>query len=366
MTIQQLDFLKFESVLLHYTVPPPPPPPLHPLVGECTSFRRKTTQVPPLRDLIQQKDQLQGGFGPIFAANTDFKAIGRVGKALKAATAAVTQQPLSEEDYLTLRDRHAALVQKMTLKCAELAEVEDYDSLEDFAAKLEQLKALDVSALPERPLLPPAAAAAAVALPSTTPHKVPPATAEEGAELRGECDTLNSQIKQVPPLRDLILQKGELEKERDAAKSSNNYLALGKVGRALKMVVEQIAGMSVSEEDYVTLRDKHAALVERVEAKCRELAAAHDFDSLLLLAAKLEELKALDVAALPQYWINDPVMPPAAPAAAEPSTPDKDPDWINDPVLPPASQEEDPEWINDPVLPPADAEAGAEDETALA
>jgi hypothetical protein len=49
------------------------------------------------------------------------------------------------------------------------------------------------------------------------------------------------------------------------------------------------------EDDYVTLPARHAKLVADMEAKCRELVKARDYVSLKTLAAKLKELKALDV-----------------------------------------------------------------------
>jgi hypothetical protein len=98
------------------------------------------------RDTIQRRDQLQKDYNALKTAATDFVALGRVGNALKTAVAAVV---LTEEDYLTLADRRAALVQKVRVKCAELADAGEFDTLDTLASKLEELKALDVSALPQ-------------------------------------------------------------------------------------------------------------------------------------------------------------------------------------------------------------------------
>lgn len=66
--------------------------------------------LPPLKDAIHHRNAMRVKFDTLVATSTDFEATGKAGVQLKAAEAAVAQQPLSEEDYLTLADRHAALV----------------------------------------------------------------------------------------------------------------------------------------------------------------------------------------------------------------------------------------------------------------
>jgi uncharacterized coiled-coil protein SlyX len=138
------------------------------LVSECDTVIAQFTHVPALRDAVQQRDQLQSEFAALKAFKTDFAASVRVGRELKASQEAVLQLPLSEEDYLTLTDRHAALVQTMTALCERLLENEDLDALEGLATKLGELKVLNVSALPQswandswQPSVPSAAATSA-------------------------------------------------------------------------------------------------------------------------------------------------------------------------------------------------------------
>jgi hypothetical protein len=133
-------------------------------VAECDPVITQFAHVPALRDAIQQRDQLHKEFAALNAAKTNFMEIAMVGTAHKAAIAAVLQLPLSEEDYLTLAGRYEALVQKVTATCAELADAGEFDALVVLAAKLEELKALDVSTLAHTgdndPMQPPATAAA--------------------------------------------------------------------------------------------------------------------------------------------------------------------------------------------------------------
>jgi hypothetical protein len=133
-------------------------------VAECDAVSAQFAHVPTLREAIQQRDQLHNEFAALNAAKTNFLEIARVGTAHKAAIAAVLQLPLSEEDYLTLAGRYEALVQKVTATCAELADAGEFDALVVLAAKLEELKALDVSILAHTgdndPVQPPATTAA--------------------------------------------------------------------------------------------------------------------------------------------------------------------------------------------------------------
>jgi hypothetical protein len=119
-----------------------------PLVEECNTIIAEFTHVPALRDAIQQRDELQRKLRAL-AASENFRSVVSVGKGLQAVMAVVAQQPLSEKDYLTLTDRFEALVQKVTVVCRDLTVAEDYDSLDTLATKLEELRVLEASALPE-------------------------------------------------------------------------------------------------------------------------------------------------------------------------------------------------------------------------
>jgi hypothetical protein len=180
------------------TVPSAPPPPRLPqppqsarpellLVGECNTVIAQLAHALALRDAIQ-KDELQRVYDALKAAKTEFKAIVRVGRALQAAKEAIAQRPLSEQVDLTLADRHAVLVQKVTAACEELLAQDDLDALDTLATKLEELKALDVSFLQHSwatdPLQPP----------------VPPTPT---AAAQGEADGANDHVY-VPPHADEI------------------------------------------------------------------------------------------------------------------------------------------------------------------
>lgn len=122
----------------------------------------------------KELEQLQRELEAHKAAKTDYEAIGRTGKALREATAAVDSQLRAEKDWGTLRDRHVALVERLEVKCAALTEAENYDLLLRLGAKLNELKALDVSDLPQSRSnvsgLLPAPLAAPASAPAAVPH----------------------------------------------------------------------------------------------------------------------------------------------------------------------------------------------------
>jgi hypothetical protein len=109
------------------------------------------------------------------------------------------------------------------------------------------------------------------------------------------------------------------------------------VGKALKAANEAVKQLPLSEEDYLTFAQRHAALVQKTTDACKELLLKDDLDALEELVAKLEELKALDVSALRQSWANDPVLAPAPPAT---SAEEGEDDCSNDPVYVPPRVDE--------------------------
>jgi hypothetical protein len=147
------------------------PSPLAELEEECDTVAAQFDQALDTRDAIKQRDELLTQLDAVNAAD-DFRSIARVGRAYEAAVALLVQQPLSEEDYLTLADRREALLKKVAAQCRALADSKDYDALESLASKLEELKALDVSTLPQAwandPVQPPAVPASATASFSAT------------------------------------------------------------------------------------------------------------------------------------------------------------------------------------------------------
>jgi hypothetical protein len=120
-----------------------------PLLSECDTIIKEVKSAPCLRDAIQRRNELKGELAALNAAKTPFKMMAGVGTAHKAAVAAVLQQPLSEEDYLTLAGRHESLLRKVRETCKQLADAENHDALATLGAKLDELEALDVSTLPQ-------------------------------------------------------------------------------------------------------------------------------------------------------------------------------------------------------------------------
>jgi hypothetical protein len=133
------------------------------LADECDKVISQFEHVPSLREAIRLRDQLQRELNVLKSTETEFKASARVGKALNAAKEVITMHPLSERDYLLLAESHATLGQKVAAACKKLLLDDDYDALDTLASKLEELKALDVSGLPQSwandPVPPPAPSA---------------------------------------------------------------------------------------------------------------------------------------------------------------------------------------------------------------
>jgi hypothetical protein len=175
-------------------------------------------------------------------------------------------------------------------------------------------------------------ARASVPVPERTPAEPTKSTAGPPHEtLTGECNSVIAQFVHVPALRDAIQQRDELQSELDTLKVSRTYRASARVGKALQAAKLAVTQQPLSEEDYLALADRHASLVQAVTAECDNCLDNDEFDALDTLAAKLEELQALDVSALPQSWANDPVRPPAPPAPTVTAEEEED-DGTNDPV----------------------------------
>jgi hypothetical protein len=255
------------------------PPPHVVLLSECGTVITQFAHVPALRDAIQQRDALQWELATLVGAVGE--EIARVGTAYKAAIAAVLQEPLSEEDYMTLSSRHAALLQEVTVMGLEMADTGEFDAVELLGAKLNVLRKLDVSALPQ---------------PSSEPPRLTLAETLLCGVLAGACDAVIAQFAHVPTFRKAIQHRDELQREYDALKTAaTDLVALGRVGRALKAAG---AAIMLTEEDYLTLADRHAALVTKATTMCAQLAGAAESQALNTLASKLEELKALDLSVL--------------------------------------------------------------------
>jgi hypothetical protein len=127
------------------------------LLGECDTIVAQFAQSPALRDAVQRREciALDG------STTTDSKEGVRAGNVHQAAKQVLPQQALSEVDYQSLADRRVALIQKLTAVCERLFEGDDFDALDTLlASKLQELKVLDVSRLPQSwtkdPVQPPA------------------------------------------------------------------------------------------------------------------------------------------------------------------------------------------------------------------
>jgi L1 cell adhesion molecule like protein len=179
------------------------------------------------------------------------------------------------------------------------------------------------------------------AFPSSAPIPLHPPGSAGSAKLRSEdpvagllreCGLLVSQIQFAPTLRESIVKRDALQAKLNAAKAAKtDFAQIVHQGRALQAFVAGMHLLPQSESDYLALRDRHAQLVRRVHATCAQLADADDYDALEVLSAKLDELRGLDLSALPQSSAADPALPPAdAPAAVEIGQEDN----ALDPVLP--------------------------------
>lgn len=72
------------------------------------------------------------------------------------------------------------------------------------------------------------------------------------------------------------------------------------LGQELEALDEESAQLPLSKEDYLTLRDRHAELVQDLRSRCRELTVGRHFAALQLLNTDLTSLQGLDLSALVQ------------------------------------------------------------------
>jgi myosin heavy subunit len=157
------------------------------------------------------------------------------------------------------------------------------------------------------------------------------------AEVGGECDSIIAQFAHVPALRNAIQQRAELQAQLEAAEAGDDFVLVGTLGEQLDALNLKVVEQPLSEEDYLTMFERHAALVQKVTDTCRELTKSRAYAEVKILGVKLQELKALDVSALPQSWANDPAPPPTPPA---PTAEEGEDDCANDPVYVPPHADE--------------------------
>jgi hypothetical protein len=188
-----------------------------------------------------------------------------------------------------LKDRHGALVRNMTAMCTTLRASEDYGALLILGARLKELEALDFTLLSSY-------WRGEIVEPSASAHYL-----QIGAEVAQACHVLIKQAESVWTLQAKLKQRDELQARLQVlgAVSKLDFESIGRTGRALEAVTAELARLSLSGEDYLTLADRHATLLLKATALCKELAAVRDHGSLAKVAAELVELKKVDVSALP-------------------------------------------------------------------
>jgi hypothetical protein len=321
-------------------------------VLDCDQFMIEFAKLPGLR-VAAQRNRLHA----LRAACTDFTEIARLGNALKLVDSA----PEGPSHCLPPSGvchhwvvRYTALVQRVEDKCRQLALAEDSEPLMVLATKLAELRVLDVAALAQ----PVAIDAVHVAVPA-------PAGSVPASKLVDKCRMFACKYERLRALSSAIEQRDKLQRKYDALVSTcSDFELLGRLSKLLttaKSAAERLHWRGC-ELDCLTFPARLSALVQTVTAKCKQLAYSEDFDALATLAAKLDELKALEQAAPPRAWFIGPLrcsgvfsfVPPTAdaPAAIAHTVSDEgDKESANDPVhMPPApgpvaGTEE--QWAND-------------------
>jgi hypothetical protein len=155
--------------------------------------------------------------------------------------------------------------------------------------------------------------------------------------LAHDCDMLMLQVVHAHTLISAITRREHLRPRLDAAETEcSDYDIIVKLGKEFDTAEAEIPARWQSPDELCALRDKHAAYIARVDARCKDLVRARDYAALEALAAKLKELKALDVSCLVQAPVIKEVQLPPPPA----STSAQEEDRVNDPVyVPPAMGE---------------------------
>jgi hypothetical protein len=136
---------------------------------------------------------------------------------------------------------------------------------------------------------------------SSLPCSPPAAPASEPAvpnhkQLVHDCDALATQLSHVPACREAIKQREKLRAILDAAeKAGQDWDRVGSLGQQLERLEEEASQLCLSAEDYLSLPDRHAALLEVVGARCKEYKVNKQAALLIELGTKLAALKAMDL-----------------------------------------------------------------------
>jgi hypothetical protein len=259
------------------------------LVDDCDAFVARLARAHTFLECSKQLTELMN---LVAAADPDFRAIAAASKTLAAA--------MSEEEYFTLIDKHTALVDRVTAKCIALEQAQEFGLLIVLGAKLKELQAQDLSGLPPR----------VAALLSAFPSDAALVVSERCEEIKRGCASLMQPFRDVPRARQALRQRDELQARLTALKTNSeisqdpDWEAIGRAGNALKAVDSAMKHQPFSQEDYLALVGRHAALVQKARTQCAELAAAGDCATLATVATKLAELTALARSALPQSTVR--------------------------------------------------------------
>jgi hypothetical protein len=126
--------------------------------------------------------------------------------------------------------------------------------------------------------------------------------------LEHDCVLLTEQIAVTAARATVPQRKQALQQQLSAAVASGtDFKLVGSLGEQLDLHSTHAQQLTLSEDEQFALTDKHAALVQRLQAKCKELTASKFYALVWRLGARLEALRALDLSSLPQPWDNDPV-----------------------------------------------------------
>jgi hypothetical protein len=91
-------------------------------------------------EYLKRRNALRAQYDALDAAGEDFKAIAAVALGLQLQASETGR--LTEKDYLTLADRHAALVQRVTERCKELTKAREFAAVTTLGTQLSALKAV--------------------------------------------------------------------------------------------------------------------------------------------------------------------------------------------------------------------------------
>jgi hypothetical protein len=314
-------------------------------VDDCDAFMIEFALLPSLNVAVQTSK-----LHALRAAGTDFTEVARLGKALQlsdGAPGAVSHCLPPSEVCQQWAARYTALVRRVEDKCRQLALAEDSEALMTLATKLEELRALDVAAL-----------AQPVATEATDPAGLSLAGDDSASKLVHECKVLAWEYQRVLSLSDAIEQKEKLQREYAAlVGTTTDFTLLGRLGNSLggANIASERLYWRGCEVDCLTLPGRLSSLVQSVTARCRQLAYSEDYDTLATLAAKLDELKALERAAPPRAWFVGPLRSPGDAHCSRPAL-------IADAIAavavagveaaPMPSEEGDEDCANDPVYVP--------------